>query len=205
MSSVLQQINDELSSVVDRARCALVQISNGSGGNGAGTIWHPAGLIVTNAHVVAQFTRYGAAISRALQVTLPDGRSLPAKVLAADPARDLAALSVLADNLPTIELGNSRQLHPGQWVMAVGHPWGIEGAVTGGIVIGTGAALPELPESGKEWIAISLHMRPGHSGGPLVDINGRLVGINTMIAGPDVGFAIPLHEVKAFLKRELTN
>jgi serine protease Do len=204
MTHVLQQLNDELASVVDRARGALVQISNGSGGNGAGTIWHPAGLIVTNAHVVAQFTRYGATVSRALNVTLPDGHTLPAKVLAADPERDLAALSVLADDLPTIELGNSRKLHPGQWVLAVGHPWGVEGAVTGGIVIGVGAALPELPQSGKEWIAVSLHMRPGHSGGPLVDVDGRLVGINTMIAGPDIGFAIPLHEVTTFLKRELT-
>jgi serine protease Do len=204
MTNILQQLNDELASVVDRTRGALVQISNGSGGNGAGTIWHPAGLIVTNAHVVAQFTRYGATVSRALNVTLPDGRTLPASVLAADPERDLAALSVLADDLPTIELGNSRRLHPGQWVLAVGHPWGVEGAVTGGIVIGVGAALPELPQSGKEWIAVSLHMRPGHSGGPLVDVDGRLVGINTMIAGPDVGFAIPLHEVTAFLKRELT-
>jgi serine protease Do len=205
MTSIMQQLNDELASVADRARCALVHVNNGTGGNGAGTIWHSAGLIVTNAHVVMDYSRYGATVSRALNVILPDGRSLPAKVLAADPERDLAALSVLAEDLPTIELGNSRQLRPGDWVMAVGHPWGIEGAVTGGIVIGLGAALPELPQSSKEWIAVSLHMRPGHSGGPLVDVNGRLVGINTMIAGPDVGFAIPLHEVKAFLKRELTN
>ncbi len=203
MTGILEQVNDELSIVVTRARSALVQISNGSGGSGAGTIWHPAGLIVTNAHVVAQFTRAGASLSRSLTVTLPDGRTLPATVLAVDPERDVAALSVLAEDLPTIELGNSRALQPGDWVMAVGHPWGVEGAVTGGIVIDTGAALPELPQSGKEWIAVSLHMRPGHSGGPLVDVDGRLVGINTMIAGPDVGFAIPLHEVKAFLKREL--
>ena len=100
MTSVLKQLNRRLSSVVERARCALVQISNGSGGNGAGTIWHPAGLIVTNAHVVAQFTPRGAAVSRTLNVTLPDGRTLPAKVLAADPERDLAALSVLAEDLP---------------------------------------------------------------------------------------------------------
>jgi serine protease Do len=203
MTGILEQVNDELSTVVTRARSALVQISNGSGGNGAGTIWHPAGLIVTNAHVVTQFTRRGASLSRTLTVTLPDGRALPATVLAADPERDLAALSVLAEDLPTIELGNSRALQPGDWVMAVGHPWGVEGAVTGGIVIGIGSALPELPQSGKDWIAVSLHMRPGHSGGPLVDVDGRLVGINTMIAGPDVGFAIPLHEVKAFLKRAL--
>jgi S1-C subfamily serine protease len=205
MSSILHQLNAQLSAVTERARCALVQISNGSGGNGAGTIWHPAGLIVTNAHVVAQFTPRGMVIGRSkLTVTLPDGRALPANVLAADPERDVAALSVLAEDLPTIELGNSRKLRPGQWVMAVGHPWGVEGAVTGGIVIGTGTNLADIPMSDKDWIAVAAHMRPGHSGGPLVDTEGRLVGINTMIAGPDVGFAIPLHEIKTFLKRELT-
>jgi S1-C subfamily serine protease len=205
MTSILQQLNDELAAVADRARCALVQVSNGTGGNGAGTIWHPSGLIVTNAHVIAQPSRRGWAVSRALSVTLPDGRALPTTVLAADPEHDLAALSVMAEDLPTIELGASRKLRPGDWVMAVGHPWGVEGAVTGGVVIGMGAALPELPLSSNEWITVSLHMRPGHSGGPLVDVHGRLVGINTMIAGPDVGFAIPLHVVKAFLKRELTH
>jgi serine protease Do len=201
---MLQQLNDELAEVVEQVRHSLVRISNGSGGNGAGTIWHPQGLIVTNAHVVAEHTGHRVAVSHALSVTLPDGRSLPAQVLAFDPERDLAALSVIADDLPTIELGESRPPEPGEWVMAVGHPWGVEGAVTGGIVIGMITGLPDFPDNPHDWIAVGAHMRPGHSGGPLVDVHGRLVGINTMIAGPDVGFAIPLHAIKAFLKRELT-
>jgi serine protease Do len=172
--SLLHTLNTELPGVVERARRALVQISSGTGGQGAGTIWHPAGLIITNAHVIARLTSRGVAVSRALTVTLPDGRALAAQVLAFDPDEDLAALSVNANDLPTIELGRSRDLEPGHWVMAVGHPWGVSGAVTGGIVIGTGKNLPEIPRSHHDWIAVSLHMRPGHSGGPLVDIDGRL-------------------------------
>lgn len=203
MTSLLHQLNSELPQVVDQAQRALVHVHNGNG-NGAGTIWHEAGLIITNAHVAAHVTRRGMRVSHTLRVTLPDGDELDAQLLAIDPARDLAAISVLAHDLPTIELGSSRDLRPGHWVMAVGHPWGVAGAVTGGIVIGTGKGLPEIPRSHEDWIAVSLHMRPGHSGGPLVDVHGKLIGINTMIAGPDVGFAIPLHSVKAFLKRELT-
>jgi len=201
---VLQQLNDALAEVVERTRHSLVRISNGSGGNGAGTIWHPQGLIVTNAHVVAQYTGRGVMVSRALTVTLPDERTLPAQVLAFDPERDLAALSVIADGLPTIEPGSSHPPEPGEWVMAIGHPWGVEGAVTGGVVIGVITGLPDFPDNPHDWIAVGAHMRPGHSGGPLVDVHGRLVGINTLIAGPDVGFAIPLRAIKAFLKRELT-
>lgn len=203
MSTLLHHLNDELSGVIQQAQCALVRVSNGSG-NGAGTIWHAAGLIITNAHVAAPLTGRGARVSHALTVTLPDGEELPAQLLAIDSTQDLAAVSVLANDLPTIELGRSRDLRPGHWVMAMGHPWGVAGAVTSGIVIGTGQGLPEIPRSHQDWIAVSLHMRPGHSGGPLVNVGGQLIGINTMIAGPDVGFAIPLHTVKAFLKRELT-
>jgi serine protease Do len=195
MSTLLQQLNDALSDMVTSARRGLVQITNGARGSGAGTIWHPEGLIITNAHVIAG--------RHALTVTLPDGRTLPANVLAADPDRDLAALAVEASDLPTVELGNSKRLRPGDWVLAVGHPWGITGAATGGVVIGVGTNLPEIPRAHHEWIALDLHMRPGHSGGPLVDVNGRLVGINTMIAGPDVGFAVPVHVVKRFLKDRL--
>ena len=195
MSTLLQQLNDALSDVVTGARRGLVQITNGGRGSGAGTIWHPEGLIITNAHVIAG--------RHTLKVTLPDGRTLPANVLAADPDRDLAALAVEASDLPTVELGNSKHLRPGDWVVAVGHPWGVAGAATGGVVIGLGTNLPEIPRAHHEWIALDLHMRPGHSGGPLVDVSGRLVGINTMIAGPDVGFAVPVHVVKRFLKDRL--
>jgi S1-C subfamily serine protease len=109
---------------------------------------------------------------------------------------------VEAANLPTIELGNSQQLRPGDWVMALGHPWGVLGAATAGIVIDIGQP-PEMPRYRGKLIQVSLHLRPGHSGGPMVDVRSRLVGINTMIAGPEVGLAIPLHTVKEFLQETL--
>ncbi len=192
MSNLIQQLNDEISGAVDGAHRSLVEIRNGHGA-GAGIIWRADGLIVTNAHVVAG--------RHSLKVILPDKRELPARVLAMDTKRDLAALAIEARDLPTIELGDSRSLKPGQWVMAVGHPWGIAGAVTAGIVIGSGAELPEMRTDGRELIVVSLHMRPGHSGGPLVDIDGRVIGINTMITGPDVGVAVPVHIARDFLRR----
>lgn len=193
MMDVLQQLNDRLAESVEQVRASLAQISNGRGA-GAGTIWHSDGLIITNAHVVRG--------QRSLKVTLPDGRRLPSEIIAYDEDQDLAALAVQASGLPTIALGDSRDLRPGQWVMAVGHPWGVPGAITAGVVIGAGTDLPEM-WTGREWIALSLHMRPGHSGGPLVNAAGQLVGINTMITGPDVGFAIPVQTVKRFLKMTL--
>jgi serine protease Do len=171
-----------------------VQISDGQG-NGAGTIWHPDGLIVTNAHVIAG--------RRSLRVTLADGRTFPAQVLAQDRNRDLAALAISTSGLPTIELGDSRRLQAGQWVFALGHPWGVIGAVTAGIVIGMGSEWPEMPPSGQDWVVVSLHVRPGNSGGPLVDVQGRLVGINTMMTGPEVGVAIPVQVAKSFLRETL--
>jgi serine protease Do len=193
VSDLLQQLNLEMSAVVENVRCSLVQITNGRRGAGAGTIWHADGLIVTNAHVVGR---------RSLRVTLPDGRTLPVRLLARDASRDLAALAVDATGLPTSELGQSKQLQPGQWVLALGHPWGVAGAVTAGVVIGVGPP-PEMPLPQRELIQVGLRLRPGHSGGPLVDVHGRLVGINTMMAGPEVGLAVPVHVVKTFLRQAL--
>jgi serine protease Do len=193
MSHLWQQLNHELSSVAGQAHRSLVTISNGRRGAGAGTIWHPDGLILTNAHVVQLHSP---------RITLPDGRSFAGRVLAHDPKLDLAALQVDASDLPAIELGHSKQLRPGDWVLAMGHPWGVTAAATAGVVIGLGPP-PEMSMPGRELIHVGLHLRPGHSGGPLMDIQGRLVGINTMMAGPDVGLAVPVHVVKAFLRDAL--
>jgi serine protease Do len=190
-SDRLRQLNNDISVAIDRAYQALVQITNGRQSIGAGTIWHSEGLILTNAHVVRD---------EQPNVTLNNGQSFPARVLYYNSELDLAALSIEASGLPTIEPGDSKNLKPGQWVTALGHPWGVRNAVSGGIVIGVGAEMPDIPFSSREWVVVSLHMRPGHSGGPLIDTAGRLVGINTMISGPDVGVAVPVHVVKKFLK-----
>jgi len=191
MSELLSNLDSQMSAVVDRARPSLVQVHNGRRGNGAGTILHPDGLIITNAHVVQ---------GKSPEITLWDGRTLPGRLLAYDEKRDLAAVSIEATGLPTIPLGNGRELRPGQWVVAMGHPWGVTGATTAGMIIGVGRPVEGLPFDG-DLIQVGLHLRPGHSGGPMVDSDGRLVGINTMIAGPDVGLAVPIQTVKRFLKK----
>ena len=194
MPDLARQLDDEMADVVESVRGSLVQISADGRGGGAGTIWHPEGLILSNAHVAHRSP---------LQVTLADGRTLPARVLARDSNIDVAALAVDARDLPTISLGESRRLRPGQLVLALGHPWGAVGAASAGVVIGTGYQLPDLSRSKREWIVASLNLRPGNSGGPLVDVRGHLVGINTMITGPQVGMAVPVHMVKAFLRDAL--
>jgi serine protease Do len=193
MNHLLVTINNEMSAVIQRVQQTLVQVQNGRRGNGAGTIWHSDGLVLTNAHVVQR---------RQPQVTLWDGRSYPSQLLAYDEKRDLAALAIQAGDLPTVELGNAKTLRAGDWVIAAGHPWGITGAVSAGAVIALGVPL-ELPHYPGELIQVGLQLRPGHSGGPLVDGSGRLLGINTMIAGPQVGLVIPVHIVAAFLKENL--
>ncbi len=222
MSGMLTQVNRELADLSQLVHRSLVRVESGRWGAGAGTIWHPDGLVLTNAHV-ARHERH--------QVALADGRRFEARLLARDPELDLAALTVQGADLPTIEIGDSGLLRPGNWVMAFGHPWGVEGAATAGVVIGQGGQrFDPTPRSGEwpqfgrwgprfgkrgrrsgrsrsqtdhQWLAVGLHYRPGHSGGPLVDHAGRLVGINTVMAGPNVGLAIPVQEVKDFLKRAI--
>ena len=127
----------------------------------------------------------------------------------------MAVLKVDATGLPTVELANpagSGASGCSLWVI----PGASKGAATAGVVMGVGSDWPELPQPGHgrtsevsanqasgEWLVASLHLRPGHSGGPIVDAHGRLVGINTMMAGPGVGVAVPVHVVKRFLQQTL--
>lgn len=191
--NLLQQFSHEMALIAANARPSLVQIVGDQGNLGAGTIWHSDGLIITNAHVVGdgQFS-----------VILSNGDLYPAQMVAYDRDQDLAAIAIQKTDLPTIPVGDSRQVRAGEWVIALGHPWGVRDSLTAGSVIGMGSHLPELP-TGREWLALSLHLRPGHSGGALLNVNGELIGVNTMITGPEVGFAIPSQVVKTFLKQHI--
>jgi S1-C subfamily serine protease len=192
--SIFAQLNRDLTAITTRAQKALVAIHN-AGGHGAGTIWQADGLIVTNAHVVER--------THNPVVSLPDGAKVAARILATSDTHDLAVLMVEANGLPTIPVGNSRALRAGDWVIAVGHPWGVRGAATGGVVVSTHEALPEIRSHHEDWLAMSLHLRPGHSGGAVIDSEGRLVGINTLMAGPEVGVAVTSHAATAFLQDTL--
>ena len=191
--STLKGVDKQLANLIAKAQKSLVQVHVDGRGNGAGTIVHGDGLIVTNAHVVQR---------RQPRITLADGRKLAGSLLAFDEKLDLAAVSVEAENLPVIPMANGKALNTGQLVIALGHPWGVPGASTAGMVIAMGQPLDRLPYQGP-LIQVGCHLRPGHSGGPMVDDQGRLVGINTMIAGPQVGLAIPIQTVKRFLKNAL--
>lgn len=195
MSNLLEQLNAELSGIVTEVGKSVVQVRDEGRGGGAGTIWHADGLIITNAHV--------ARGGRPLKVALWDGRELPAQLIARDETHDLAALAIEAQGLPTIQVGSSRTLTAGQWVMSLGHPWGVANAASGGVVIGSGHGVAEVPTTHADWVVCDLHLRPGNSGGPLFDVHGRLIGVNTMITSPNVGIAVGVDAVKEFLKRSL--
>lgn len=190
MTSTLSRVNEQMGDLTQQVLRSVVRIHAGRRGSGAGIVWRSDGLIVTNAHVVR---------SAHIRAESLDGNAMEASVLAQGDGYDLALLKVNGHNLEAIALGDSKNLRAGELVTAFGHPWGVPGAATSGVVIGVGDKLPELAVTGREWLVASLHLRPGHSGGPMVDAGGRLVGINTMMNGPDVGVAIPVHVVKAWI------
>ena len=154
---------------------------------GSGFIIRADGLIVTNNHVV----KNGASVS----VTLDDGTELKAKVLGTDPRTDIAVLKVESDKpLPYIQLGNSRDVRPGEWVVAMGNPFGLGGTVTAGIVSAVSRDIGSGPYD--QFIQIDAPINQGNSGGPLFTQDGKVIGMNTAIFSPSggsvgIGFAIP--------------
>ncbi|MGA9531377.1 MAG: trypsin-like peptidase domain-containing protein [Anaerolineales bacterium] len=194
LSEALTGLSGDLARIAARVRPSVVRISNGNRSAGAGVVLHERGLVVTNAHVIK---------GRRIEILDYSNRPYQATILRVDRGLDLAALMIHAESLPSLSLGDSRSIQPGAWVLAFGHPYGVLGAATAGIVIGSGMDLPEMGPDARDWLAMSLRLRPGNSGGPVVDTDGRLVGLNTMMAGPGVGLAVPGHVVKKFLKRAI--
>ena len=158
---------------------------------GSGFIVSPDGYILTNHHVVENAAE--------ILVALSDRRQRVAQVIGTDPASDLALLKIDADNLPTINIGNSSGLEVGEWVVAIGSPFDFGLSVTAGIVSAKGRNLPEDGDNGAyvPYIQTDVAINPGNSGGPLIDLNGQVVGINSRIfthSGGFMGlsFAIPI-------------
>ncbi len=156
-------------------------------GQGSGFIVSADGLILTNAHVVRD--------AKDVTVKLTDRREFPAKVLGSDPKTDVAVLRIDAKNLPVVPIGSARDLKVGEWVLAIGSPFGFENSVTAGVVSAKGRSLPD--DSFVPFIQTDVAVNPGNSGGPLFNARGEVVGINSQIFSHTGGyqglsFAIPI-------------
>jgi serine protease Do len=183
------EIRDALASVGEALRQVTVEVGNGVRSHGSGVIWSDDGLIITNAHVVSDSEP---------TVELWNGRTLPGRIIRHDPARDLAALRIAAHGLPAAVPADPRDLKPGALVLAMGHPFGVRGALSLGV-------LHSGSQQGRgaraRWLRADLRLAPGNSGGPLADVTGRVLGLNTMIVN-GLAYAIPSTAVIRFMSAE---
>ena len=156
---------------------------------GSGFIIDPTGYVLTNAHVVANMTR--------IVVTLKDGTNYTAEVVGRDPHTDIALLKIESETpLPTVQIGDSDNIKVGQWVAAVGSPYGLDQSVTAGIISALQRQLPS--DRYVPFIQTDAAVNPGNSGGPLMDLDGNVIGINSQIVSPvqayvGASFAIPIN------------
>jgi serine protease Do len=213
----LSRLSRDLRALGDRVTPAVVQImaagytaTEGAlvrgRSSGSGVIVDPAGYVVTNAHVVQGARRLQVALSgggsgptEARSVLKPAGRVVAASVIGIDRETDLAVLKIGEAGLPFLPLGDSEALRPGELVLAFGSPLGLENSVTLGVV--SGVARQVKPDGRMIYIQTDAAINPGNSGGPLVDAEGRVVGINTMILSQSggsegIGFAAPSNIVR---------
>ena len=161
-------------------------------GSGSGFIINSSGQILTNAHVVDGADK--------VTVTLKDGRTFDGEVLGEDPVTDVAVIKINANNLPTLAIGDSDTLQPGQPVIAIGNPLGLNNTVTSGIISATDRSSSDIGASDKrvDYLQTDAAINPGNSGGPLLNARGEVIGMNTAIiqGAQGLGFAIPINTVQ---------
>jgi serine protease Do len=172
--------------IAEHLRRSTVLIHSGGRGAGSGVIWSSDGLVVTNAHVVRG--------SRVI-VQLWDGREFEATIHSRDPRRDLAQLRIDAENLPAASAADSSEVRPGELAIAIGNPMGFVGALATGVIHAVG---PLRGLGRQTWVQADVRLAPGNSGGPLANAHGRIIGINTMVAGR-LALAIPSNTAHDFL------
>jgi len=164
-------------------------------GSGSGFVYDAEGHVITNYHVVEN--------AKELSVTLADGEVYPAVIVGVDSSNDLAVICVQADDLPQpVALGDSEDLRVGQFVVAIGNPFGLERTLTVGVISSLGRVI-KSPDGRfiGEAIQTDAAINPGNSGGPLLDLAGRVIGVNTAILSPSrasagIGFAVPVNTVR---------
>ena len=180
--------------IAEKLRRSTVLVLPGERGNGSGVIWSADGVIVTNAHV---------ARASQMRIQLWDGREFDAALVSRDTRRDLAELRISAANLPAATAADSAQVRPGELAIAIGNPLGFVGALTTGVIHAVGPVVGPLGGSlrgfgSQPWVQADVRLAPGNSGGPLADASGRVIGINTMVAGR-LALAVPSNAVTNFL------
>ncbi|MEO8956944.1 MAG: trypsin-like peptidase domain-containing protein [Ktedonobacteraceae bacterium] len=196
-SSLPDVFSHALMQMVDNVQPSIVQVLNEGRGAGTGIIWDAEGYIITNHHVVPEG-------STAIKVHLTDGQILDAKVVDRNAKLDLAMLSIAAKHLRAVTVGDSARLRVGEWVFAVGNPWGQRGVVTAGIVssvnnAGTTKVSANKNEVDLRYIKSDVVLAPGNSGGPLLNADGNVVGVNAMVFGGDLAVSIPSNIVSAWI------
>src|SRR6266550_7938742 len=208
----LARFNDLLADLAERLKPAIVHVRvrreaptstddsqepQERRASGSGFLIDPAGVIVTNAHVVEDVTT--------AQVRLFDGRRFTGKVIGRDSRVDLALLKLDGvKGLPTLALADSNRVRVGEFVLALGHPFGLEHTVSFGIVSRKGAPLT-VAAPGFDFIQTDAAINPGNSGGPLVNMDGQVIGVNSMAArNGSIGFAIPSNVVKLLVPQLAT-
>ena len=189
---------------------SVANLRVGRRGGGSGVVITPDGFLLTNAHVVgsgASARRSGGSPTPRVRASFTDGRELRAEVVGTDPLTDLALLRTSDASLEPATLGDAATLRVGQLVVAIGNPHGFAGSVTAGVVSALGRSLPVRDGRAQrvidDVIQTDAALNPGNSGGALVDGRGKVVGINTAVAGVGLGLAVPVNATTRRVVSEL--
>jgi S1-C subfamily serine protease len=176
--------------VAERVGPSVANLRIGRRGGGSGVVVTPDGFLLSNAHVVSSRGR--------VRATFTDGSETQVTVIGTDPLSDLAVLRADGDGFIAATLGDAAELRVGQLVVAIGNPHGLGGSVTAGVVSALGRSLPARDGTATrvidDVIQTDAALNPGNSGGALADSSGRVIGINTAVAGVGLGLAVPINE-----------